>query len=464
MLLRLSGRIGVVATLAAAAACKGDPTADGVGTPVAIQAALASLNVSIGSSGLVAASVVDVRQNRVEASIAFATCDAAIATVTADTSYHPVPATSARAVVTSVLSGTTCLVASSGGLTPDTVVVIVVKAAPTVVTHTNLPSGATAFVLGAGLSDTVRVSGGFGTLTGTVTLNLYDNTQATCAASPRYTQTFTLSGPGPGFLFANTPFTSDKVGTWRWQAVYSGNANNKTVTSACTGSAATGIFVVKAGTTISTTAYPTTVTGRVTLTDTATLGGGTTTPAPKGTIAFQLFDPSQTTCVGIPHFVDSVEVDAGAGKYATAGFKPDTAGTWHWVASYTGDSINSEVANACNAEAVVVNRAVTTLATSANPTAATVGDTLKDGATVSGGSGPTGTIAFKLFGPADATCSGTPAFTNTVTVTVNGTYATSKGFKSNASGTWHWTATYSGDAINQGSATSCASEPVVVSP
>jgi len=156
--------IGVTAALAVAAgACKKDPTAGGTGTPVAIQAALASLNVNIGSSGTVTASVVDVRQSPLEASIAFATCDAAIATVTADTSYHPVPVTSARAVVKSVLSGTTCAVASSGGLKPDTVVVNVVKAAPTVVTHTNLPTGETSFLSTATLNDTGRVGGGYTT-------------------------------------------------------------------------------------------------------------------------------------------------------------------------------------------------------------------------------------------------------------------------------------------------------------
>ena len=473
MLPRVSAIIGVIAALAVAAvACKKDPTAEGAGTPVAIQAALASLNVNIGSSGTVTASVVDVRQSPLEAAIAFATCDAAIATVTADTSYHPVPVTSARAVVKSVLSGTTCAVASSGGLKPDTVVVNVVKAAPTVVTHTNLPTGETSFLSTATLNDTARVGGGYttdGPLTGTLTFKLYDNSDAdqrTCAAaSPRYTQALTLCGSGPTFLFATSPgFTPDRLGTWRWQAVYGGNANNKSVTTACSGSLAE-IVLVKAATTIANTVYPASGTGRITMADSAVLGGGSGTPAPKGTIAFQLFAPAQTTCGGTPHFVDSITVNAGLGKYGTDGFDADTAGTWHWVASYTGDSINHEQANPCdNSGAVTVSAATTTLSTSANPAAAVVGDTLNDRATLGGGSGPTRTITFKLFGPTDATCTGTPAFTNTVTVTANGTYSTSKGFKSTATGTWHWTATYSGDAINLPSGTACAAEPVVVSP
>src|SRR2546425_5279669 len=272
MLPRLSGRFGLMAALAATAVtCKNDPTADGSGTPAAIQAALDSLNVNIGSSGTVTASVVDVRQSPLEASIAFAICDAAIATAAADTSYHPVPATSARAVVTSVLPGKTCLVASSSGVTPDTVVVNVIKAPPTLVTTTNLPKGQTSFVVGQALNDTARIGGGFGTPTGTVTFTLFDNTADTCTASPRYTQAFTLSGAGP-FLFATSPgFTttaSDLLGTWYWRAVYSGDAYNKTITPACKAQT----IAVKAATTISNTAYPTSGPGRITMADTAVLG------------------------------------------------------------------------------------------------------------------------------------------------------------------------------------------------
>jgi hypothetical protein len=126
MLSRLFGRLGlIVAVAAAGATCKSDPTAEGTGTPVAVQATLASMNVPIGGSGTVTARVVDVRQTPLDAPITFASCNAAIATVAVDTSYHAVPATSARAVVTGVLAGTTCVVGSSTGAAPDTVVVIV---------------------------------------------------------------------------------------------------------------------------------------------------------------------------------------------------------------------------------------------------------------------------------------------------------------------------------------------------
>jgi hypothetical protein len=103
------------------------------------------------------------------------------------------------------------------------------------------------------------------------------------------------------------------------------------------------------------------------------------------------------------------------------------------------------------------------ITTTPDPTTGTVGTTtLNDGATLSGGLNPTGTIAFNLFDVTDPTCSGTPVFTNTVTVSGNGTYNTSSGFLAAKAGTYHWVATYSGDLGNSGVSSICADEAVVV--
>jgi uncharacterized repeat protein (TIGR01451 family) len=88
---------------------------------------------------------------------------------------------------------------------------------------------------------------------------------------------------------------------------------------------------------------------------------------------------------------------------------------------------------------------------------------LSDSATLSGGSSPTGTITFNLYGPDNATCSGTPVFTSTKTVSGNGTY-TSDSFTPTAAGTYRWIANYSGDANNNATANNCneANENVTV--
>lgn len=105
----------------------------------------------------------------------------------------------------------------------------------------------------------------------------------------------------------------------------------------------------------------------------------------------------------------------------------------------------------------------TTLTTQASP-AVQMGGLIHDTATLSGGVAPTGTIVFELFGPNDATCTATPAFTSTVTVAGNGSYV-SAGFTPISVGIYRWIATYSGDAVNAASATACndANESVTIS-
>src|SRR5215211_5880601 len=78
----------------------------------------------------------------------------------------------------------------------------------------------------------------------------------------------------------------------------------------------------------------------------------------------------------------------------------------------------------------------------------TIGDPISDTATLSGVTNNAGgTITFKLYGPNDATCSGTAIFTSTATVNGPGTY-NSGSFTPTAVGTYRWIASYGGDTSN----------------
>jgi hypothetical protein len=109
----------------------------------------------------------------------------------------------------------------------------------------------------------------------------------------------------------------------------------------------------------------------------------------------------------------------------------------------------------------------TTITTSVSPTSPIIGDTLQDSATITP-STATGTVTFHLFAPSDATCSGTPIYSEGPITVVSGAAATSIGYVSNAVGIWHWTADYSGDlatgGTDQPSSSTCASEPTTVGP
>jgi hypothetical protein len=97
---------------------------------------------------------------------------------------------------------------------------------------------------------------------------------------------------------------------------------------------------------------------------------------------------------------------------------------------------------------ITVGQVQTSIATQvASPTVG-LGSSVTDTATVTGSPNVamTGTVQFRLFGPGDTNCAGTPVFTSTVPLT-NGT-ATSAPFTPTQLGTYRWTATYSGDANN----------------
>ena len=71
-----------------------------------------------------------------------------------------------------------------------------------------------------------------------------------------------------------------------------------------------------------------------------------------------------------------------------------------------------------------------------------VGTSVRDTATVSGGSNPTGTVTFRLF--SDVSCT-TQVFTSTDDPRGHGHSARSP---PTAAGTYRWTADYNGDAYN----------------
>src|SRR5262245_47027411 len=142
---------------------------------------------------------------------------------------------------------------------------------------------------------------------------------------------------------------------------------------------------------------------------------------------------------------------------------PNTAGTITNSVSVTGDQTDPVLANNTASETTTVSSGGPAITTQSSPDV-TVGGSVSDTAVLAGASNPTGTITFRLYGPNDATCTGTPVFTDTKTVSGNGAY-TSGSFTPPAAGTYRWTASYGGDANNAalGGACNDPNESVVVS-
>jgi hypothetical protein len=199
---------------------------------------------------------------------------------------------------------------------------------------------------------------------------------------------------------------------------------------------------------ITTTLSANPVTVGATVHDSATLTGATANAG--GTVTYTVY--TNDTCTANPQ-------DAGT-KTVTNGVVPDSdpitfnsAGDFYWQAVYSGDANNNGATSVCTSEHLVVNKNQPAMSTAQNLLP-------NDDATLSGAtSNAGGTITFDLFNPGNATCLGTPDFTQTVNVNGNGTYSTTNTtFKASTEGTWRWQVTYSGDANNQGSTSACGVE------
>jgi len=78
-------------------------------------------------------------------------------------------------------------------------------------------------------------------------------------------------------------------------------------------------------------------------------------------------------------------------------------------------------------------------------------------------------MTFTLHGPTDTTCSGTPVYSKTVTVTANQEYKTDNGgagttggYSITATGTYRWKVVYNGDSRNNGFTVACGAERVTI--
>ncbi len=189
----------------------------------------------------------------------------------------------------------------------------------------------------------------------------------------------------------------------------------------------------------------------------ATLAGGS---APSGAIAFTVFGPrssppSSCTSGGTP--VAAARAYGDGSYQPAAGFTPPSPGDYWWYASYGGDAGDEPATSACGpsmAETTVVPKATPTL--SASVASPIVGSSIS--ATLTGGSAPTGTITFTVFGPQSsppASCASGGTTVGSANVNGNGTYQPSASFTPPSPGSYWWYAGYGGDAGDEPAVSAC---------
>src|SRR2546425_1042351 len=280
--------------------------------------------------------------------------------------------------------------------------------------------------------------------TGTISFTLYSD--AGCTVSV-FTSSATVTGNGD---YASGSFTATQAGTYHWRASYSGDRNNNPAGPTACADPAEAVVVTKAAPAVTTSATPQATAGG-TIADQATLAGSSG-PNATGAIDFTVFGPNNTTCT-LPGTPAGSAVVHGDGTYPSSAVPVVLAGTYRWIASYSGDVNNNGFTTACNAphEASEVSKASPTVTTSATPQA-TAGRQVSDVAHLTLGTNPTGTISFTLYSDAGCTSS---VFTSSATVDHgNGDYSSGP-FTPNQGGAYRWIPSYLGDANHNGLTTAC---------
>jgi hypothetical protein len=318
-----------------------------------------------------------------------------------------------------------------------------VKASPSISTTLSAATGN----IGDTIRDSATLTGATSDAGGTVTYTVYSDSTCTTSFADAGTKTVTnaVVPDSNGVQF-------NQAGTFYWQASYSGDTNNLAAKSVCT----TESLVIgpnKPG--ITTQLSETTGSIGNTVTDSATLNGATGNAG--GSVTYTVY--TDNTCATMFAAAGTVTVTNGVVP-SSNGVQFNQAGTFFWQASYTGDANNQAAKSDCASEMLIINK---------NAPGATTAESLipDDSATLSGGFNPTGSITLSLFAPSDATCSGTAAFSQTLTVNGNATYSTTNRSQANpfvasTNGVWRWQVSYTGDSNNSGFTSACGIESFTI--
>jgi hypothetical protein len=191
--------------------------------------------------------------------------------------------------------------------------------------------------------------------------------------------------------------------------------------------------------------------------DSATLSG-TVNQTGDGSITFKLY--SAAACGGTVLDTEKVSVDDNGTFETPTGVMLTKAGTYYWVASFSGDANNAPATSGCNDEAVVVAPNSPAISTLLSETNGHVGDSVHDSATLTGvTAGAGGTVTYTVY--SDAGCSTKFADAGTVSVS-NGAVPDSNPVTFPTAATYYWQASYSGDANNKAAVSACTSEVLVI--
>ncbi len=320
---------------------------------------------------------------------------------------------------------------------------------PTITAQLSTSSAA----IGATVHADATLSGSTASAGGTVTYDVYSND--TCASGGL------VSTLGPvtvsGAVVPSSPtWTTTSAGTFYFVASYSGDANNTAASSDC---AANPLTVNLTSPTITAQLSTSSAAIGATVHADATLSGSTASAG--GTVTYDVYSNDTCASGGLVSTLGPVTV-SGAVVPSSPTWTTTSAGTFYFVASYSGDANNTAASSDCAANPLTVDLTSPTITAQLSTSSAAIGATVHADATLSGSTASAGgTVTYDVY--SNDTCASGGLVSTLGPVTVSGAVVpSSPTWTTTSAGTFYFVASYSGDANNTAASSDCAANPLTV--
>ena len=310
------------------------------------------------------------------------------------------------------------------------------------------------------VTDTATLSGATSNAGGSITISVYKGSDASACVVANLATSQSVPVNGNGGYPAT--FSGLAAGNYEAQAVYSGDANNLTASSAC----GSEPLLVENQPSITTKLDNATILNTGSVTDTATLSGSSGASTATGAITINVYSGSGAGACVAANLVTSKTASpatAGDGSY-TATFSNLAAGNYEFQAVFAGDTFDLSATSACGSEPLLVQNQPS-VTTSLSASSINIGDSVTDTATLSGAtSNATGVITINVYSGSDASAcvAGNLVQSKTASPATNGNGAYTATFTGLAVGSYEFQATYAGDTFNKPATSACGTESLTV--
>ncbi len=196
-------------------------------------------------------------------------------------------------------------------------------------------------------------------------------------------------------------------------------------------------------------------------------GGATISHATRdtgGTVTYSVYGNDSCSSTGLVATLGTVKLTDGAVPNSpnwTAG----PAGTYYFVAAYSGDASDDASRSTCNSNPITVVPDATTITVQLSATGSSIGGEIHASAAITGTYiGAAGTVTYDVYNnDACATGSGLVATLGPLTETSGVVPNSPTWAAAGPAGTYYFVAAYSGDASDKAAVSGCAATPITVS-